>query len=880
MCPKRGLIMMNILVSLLQLILGLRYRIQVNGLDSIKKNDSRGILFIPNHPALIDPPIVFSSLFSRFRIRPLADENQVNIPIFRSLMKKIGCVTIPDMTLQGRHAKDGVMQAMTEVIDGLKGGDQFLFYPSGRVYRNQYESLRGNSGVAQILREVPDVRVVLVRTTGLWGSSFSRASGTKPSVFKDLGQKIWAVLSGFIFFMPKRDVAIELCEVDDLPGADDRLALNQYLEHFYNSNAPGNSHIPYFWWHGTHPQSRPEPIAHVNRGDVASISGETRSQIIEKISDLSGNSSFQDTDTLASDVGMDSLAVAELGVWVGQEFGHIVEDIEALNSVNDVFLAASGQLVSTRSDHDISAPQNWHQPEDSTLLLCADKACITGMFLAQALKNPSLPIMADLIGGVKRYRDILTGIFALVPVFKRMKETNIGLMLPAGVTCTIAYYSLLFAGKTPVMVNWTMGESNLNYCLEKVGVTQVVTAKALLTKLAVQGFKTEANPFSWLCLEDVGRDLSLREKLTAKVKSHTSISTLARARVQDVAAILFTSGSEARPKAVPLTHHNFIANVADVNNILGIRRDDVLVGMLPPFHSLGLTGTVILPMSLGMQVVYHANPTEAATLAKLIEEYKVTVLLGTPTFLSTILRSAEMDQLSSLRLAFTGAEKCPAHLYKAMAKRYPNTTLCEGYGVTECAPLISVNHPENPVAESIGKVLDSMEYVLVAPEAKDVAVAVGHTGMLLVRGKNVFTGYLHHEGNQPFINFADKQWYETGDLVREDEQGVLHFAGRLKRFIKLGGEMISLPAIESVLLGNLQFPEQDGVALAVEATSNDEAPELVLFMVFDTDRHHVNQAIREGGLSPLHNIRRVILVDEIPVLGTGKTDYQSLKKMI
>lgn len=872
--------MINILITLLRFILGLRYRIEVKGLDAIKKNDSRGILFIPNHPALLDPPIVFTSIFSRFKLRPLADENQVKNPILSTLMRKIRCVTIPDMTLQGRNSKDGVVQAMAEVVNGLKQGDQFLFYPSGRIYRTRYESLRGNSGVAQILREVPDVRVVLVRTTGMWGSSFSRASGEKPSLLKGLGKKVLAVLSGAVFFMPKRKVTIELNEVDDLPAAGDRLVLNKYLEQYYNKNAQANSFVPYFWWNGQEVQSRPEPVARLRSGDTTGISGETRTQVFAKITDLSGNNAFKETDTLASDVGMDSLAVTELGVWVEQEFGHAVEDIEALICVSDVLLAASGQLVSTRNDREISAPQIWHHSEDSTHLSCAKKDTITAMFLAQAEKNPSLPVMADLIGGVKTYRDIVTSIFALVPVFKTMKETNVGLMLPAGVTCTIAYYSLLFAGKTPVMVNWTMGESNLNYCLDKVGVTQVITAKALLTKLSNQGFKTESNPFSWVCLEDIGRKLSTFAKLSAKIKSYTSLSSLSNAKVQDIAAILFTSGSEARPKAVPLTHKNFIANVADVNTILGVRRDDVLVGMLPPFHSLGLTGTVILPMSLGLQVVYHANPTEAAVLAGIIQEYGVTVLMGTPTFLNGVLRGAEENQLSSLRLAFTGAEKCPPHLYEAMEKEYPNAILCEGYGVTECAPLISVNHPENPVQGSIGKVLDSMEYVLVDPESKNIEVGAGKKGMLLVRGENVFSGYLHHEGEQPFVEYAGKQWYETGDLVREEKENVLHFAGRLKRFIKLGGEMISLPAIESVLLEKLDFSAQDGVTLAVEAAGNDETPELVLFATFDTDRHNVNQALRAGGLSPLHNIRMVVLVDEIPVLGTGKTDYQSLKKML
>ncbi len=871
--------MINFLITLVRFILGLRYRITVKGLESIPQEDSRGTLILPNHPALIDPPIVFTSLFKRFKPRPLADESQVDKAVLRTIMQKIGCVTIPDMT-KGREGRDGVVQAMEEVIAGLKKGDSFLLYPSGRIYRERYESLRGNSGVAQILKEVPDVRVILVRTTGLWGSSFSRASGNKPSMAKDLLKKVLAILTAGIFFMPKRQVTLELQEATTLPDNNDRLLLNSFLENYYNQKAPANAYLPYFWWQGSQLEQRPEPTPLAQNGDTSTISKEIRAQVEAKITELSGNQTLREDATLSSDVGMDSLVIADLGVWLEQEFGHPVEDIEALITVKDVLLAATGRLVSTKNDLDLTTPKNWRQDRNNELLFCADNNRITDMFLHQARKNPSFPIMADLIGGVKTYRDMLTGIMALYPIWKRMKGDNIGLMLPAGVTCTIAYYSLLFAGKTPVMVNWTMGESNLNYCLQKVGVSEIITARALLTKLAGQGQHMENAPFTWHCLEDIGASLSLPAKIIAKIKSYTATQSLSRQKVPETAAILFTSGSEARPKAVPLSHENFIANVGDVNTILQLRNDDTLVGMLPPFHSLGLTGTVILPMSIGLQVVYHANPTETAILAELIEKYEVTVLLGTPTFLNGILHGAKKDQLTSLRLAFTGAEKCPEQLYANMEKQYPKTILCEGYGVTECAPLISVNHPDNPVAGSIGKVIDSMEYVLVDPDNKDKAVKKGEKGMLLVRGKNVFSGYLHHQGKQPFVPFQNKQWYETGDLVKEDERGILFFAGRLKRFIKLGGEMISLPAIEAVLLAHMTYPEGDGIPLAVEAGTDNETPELVLFSVSKTDRGEANQAIRAGGLSPLHNIRRVIQVDEIPVLGTGKTDYQSLIKLL
>ncbi len=160
-------------------------------------------------------------------------------------------------------------------------------------------------------------------------------------------------------------------------------------------------------------------------------------------------SSFKETDTLATDIGMDFLAATELTVWVEQEFGHVIEDIESLTLVSDILLAASWHLVSTSSDWDIIAPQTWKQPENETLRDCAEKSTLTDMFLAQAQKSPSLPVMVDPLSGVKTYRDILANIFALAPVFENIKDTNIGLMLPAGVTCTITYYILLFADKLP-----------------------------------------------------------------------------------------------------------------------------------------------------------------------------------------------------------------------------------------------------------------------------------------------------------------------------------------------------------------------------------------------------------------------------------------------
>jgi acyl-CoA synthetase (AMP-forming)/AMP-acid ligase II len=342
------------------------------------------------------------------------------------------------------------------------------------------------------------------------------------------------------------------------------------------------------------------------------------------------------------------------------------------------------------------------------------------------------------------------------------------------------------------------------------------------------------------------------------------------------------------PKAVPLSHQNLIANIRDVLNTVKLYETDRLVGFLPPFHSFGLTVTMLLPLLAGVQAVYSPNPTEADTLAKIIDAYGVTVLVGTPTFVGGIVRVATEKQLDSLRFAVTGAEKCSQQVYDMMAAKCKKAVILEGYGVTECSPIISINDENDPKPSSIGKLLPSLECLLLHPDTQRIAgpasatlkpLPLPATGVLLVRGPSVFAGYLNFTGNSPFVEIEGKQYYNTGDIVSIDQLDLMTFQGRLKRFAKLGGEMISLPAIESVLESAFPSESDKGPTLAVEATESDH-PELVLFTSREIDREEANNKIRAAGLSGLHSIRRVIKLDSIPLLGTGKTDYRALKEML
>jgi long-chain-fatty-acid--[acyl-carrier-protein] ligase len=372
--------------------------------------------------------------------------------------------------------------------------------------------------------------------------------------------------------------------------------------------------------------------------------------------------------------------------------------------------------------------------------------------------------------------------------------------------------------------------------------------------------------------------LSRAAKLRALLKSRLSWREL-RHPVPETAVVLFTSGSENLPKAVPLSHRNILTNLRDILQEYRFQPEERILGMLPPFHSFGLTCTMILPLVSGMKAVFHPVPTDGGVLARHIESYGATVMVGTPTFLNGIVRAARDHELKSLRLVITGAEKCPESLFATIGLRWPRMRVLEGYGITECSPIVSGNREQCPARGSVGKPLPSLAIAVVDLDGAR-RVDPGAIGMLLVRGPSVFGGYLAWEGEQPFVSFEGASWYRTGDLVREDGQGNLLFAGRLKRFVKLGGEMVSLPAVEEALLARFGLAGDEEVPLALEAMETESRVDLVLFTTRPIAREDANAAIREAGFSPIHNVRMVRNLDRIPLLGTGKTDYRTLKALL
>ncbi len=869
---KLQILLQNILSLLVRLVLALRYRVAIRGIDGIK-SDGRPILFLPNHPALIDPVIVTSQLWPRFHPRPLADEAQVDRLFVRRLARLLRVIVIPDLSLGGRERQQEVRAGINRVSEALRQGDNVLLYPAGRLMRGPREDLGANSAVAHIVHSVENVRIVTIRTTGLWGSSFSRANGI-PSLTSGMGRMLRALLAGGLFFMPRREVLIEVVEATNLPRRADKMTINRYLEDFYNAQPQPRVRVPLFWWQGR-ARREPEPVHAEKERDTSVVPDSVRSLVLAKIRELAGIDQVDDADHLARDLGMDSLVLVEFGVFLSEEFGVGADHLDGLQTVADCLLAASGIMPESSFVAIKPATRAWLQDLPEAGLSFGRGETIAASFLDQAARNPDQVIIADQHAGEKTYRQLILAILALLPAIRKMEGRRVGIMLPASVGAVISYLAVMFAGREPVLINWTTGSGQMRHCLELAGVKNVLTARAFISRLTEQGIDLDQQTVQWVLLEELAAGIGPLAKIWAALQSRLGWHCLRRARIAETAAILFTSGSEANPKGVPLSHANILANGRDVVRVLGLRQSDRLLGILPVFHSLGLAGTVIMPLCTGLRTVYWPNPTEGRHLARIIHAFKVSSLISTPTFLGTILHQAGEAEVTGLRLVFTGAEKCPAGLFGRLEQQAPQAILCEGYGVTECSPVVSVNDPENSVAETIGPLLPSMEAVLLHPETGEEA-APGQPGRLLVRGPNVFAGYLG-DAPSPFVRHAGKEWYDTGDLVVRRPDDILVFAGRLKRFVKIGGEMISLPAIEEVL----QQAFCEGAAepqLAVLARGEERA-ELILATLLDLDREQINQALRQGGLSPLYNIRRVIHVDGIPVLGTGKTDYRSLEAL-
>ncbi len=469
------------------------------------------------------------------------------------------------------------------------------------------------------------------------------------------------------------------------------------------------------------------------------------------------------------------------------------------------------------------------------------------------------------------YARALIGSLILAKKFKHFEEGYIGIMIPTSAGSFLSILGVLMAGKVPVMINYSTGAAdNSKYAQNKCGFKTIVTSRALLEKIdcpMVDGM---------ICIEDIMKKITTVDKLSAALKSKLPLKTITNSfpgkEPDDNIVILFTSGSEKEPKAVQLTHRNIGSNMMAAVERLRLTSDDVMMSILPLFHVFGQSVNFWLPMITGMTAVTYANPLDYKTIPDIIREQKTTVMAATPIFFSGYLRESKPGDFESLRVMIAGADKVPDSLREGSQNKH-GAVLLEGYGTTETSPVISANTHEANRPGSIGKPFPGVQVKITNMNTGE-ELSAGEEGKIFVKGDLVMKGY-YGDIEETSLRIKDG-WYDTGDMGMMDEDGYLWHRGRLKRFVKIGGEMISLVKTESVLEEIL--PEGIGCCV-VEVPDPRKGARLAAAVTGKVNDKEIIKKLA-GKLPAIAIPNQFILFEELPKMGSGKMDFRTITEMV
>ncbi len=468
-------------------------------------------------------------------------------------------------------------------------------------------------------------------------------------------------------------------------------------------------------------------------------------------------------------------------------------------------------------------------------------------------------------------------------------EKHVGVFLPPSVPAVVTNFALGLADRVTVNLNYTVSSAVLKQCCEVAELKHVITSRRFMEKVGLE-LSTPA-----VYLEDLKDKVSLMDKLlaaaNAKLRSaeglHRSLG-LSHKKESDPLTIIFTSGSTGVPKGVVLTCGNIDSNVQGIDEAIRLHEQDVILGILPFFHSFGFTVTLWSALCLPCAAVYHYSPLEARPIGKLAEQFKATVLLATPTFLRSYLRRIEPDQFKTLEVVVVGAEKMPIALAEDFEKRF-GVRPVEGYGTTELSPLVSVNIPPTRVGDrknsglkegTVGQTVTNVHARVVGFES-DEPMPVGEPGLLEISGRNVMQGYLKRPDLTADVMHG--QWYRTGDVATIDDEGFITITGRMSRFSKIGGEMVPHIQIEETMTEIVGANEDGTMRVAVTAIPDEKRGErlIVLYTSLPISKSELLQKMQLAGLPNLFlpSEDSFLEVAAVPVLGSGKLDLKGMRQV-
>jgi len=485
-------------------------------------------------------------------------------------------------------------------------------------------------------------------------------------------------------------------------------------------------------------------------------------------------------------------------------------------------------------------------------------------------------------------------------LFRKLLQKNgiddsqemVGILLPPSAGGVIANTSLSLLGKVTVNLNYTMTEDVLDFCIEQCHIKYVLTSRRFLEK---KPYQLNAK---FLYLEDLKEQIGTLQKITAALQTYLLPTWLLERMLKlttinpdNLFTIIFTSGSTGVPKGVMLTHHNVMSNMSGVDQAFHLTDKDVLLGVLPFFHSFGFTGTLWLPLVFDPEAVYHFNPLDARQIGKLCKKYGATITMTTPTFMRTYIKRCKEEELAEMDLTIVGAEKLPIQLAHAFQEKF-GVMPTEGYGTTELSPVGAANVPDHRSGSkeqsgyklgTVGRPFPGVVAKVVNPETRE-DLGIEKEGLLLMKGPNVMKGYLNMP--EKTAEVIQDGWYNTGDFAKIDAEGFIEITGRQSRFSKIGGEMVPHLKIEEALLevANHSNDDEDAPALlAVTAVPHETKGERIVVINRPLSKP-VAEILKELSQRGLPNLwlpsaDSFIEVEEVPVLGTGKLDLKAVKQI-
>ncbi len=509
-------------------------------------------------------------------------------------------------------------------------------------------------------------------------------------------------------------------------------------------------------------------------------------------------------------------------------------------------------------------------------------------FVKMARRNLRKTAVADSLSGSLSYFKTLVGSLVFARRLSKVLDNQemVGVLLPPSVGGVLANVGLMMLGRVPINLNYTANNETIASCAAQCGVTQVLTSRKLLERLPL------TVPGNTILMEDlkssitgVDRLVAIALALTCPVRLLDRILGAPLRHSDDIATIVFSSGSEGDPKGVMLTHRNLITNIDGTLEVFPNHGETCIVGFLPFFHSFGFMATLWLPLIHGVRGIYHANPLEPKVIGKLIQDYRGTLMIGTSTFLQGFIRRCEPEQLASLEFVVCGAEKLVPRVRLAFLERFGVEPL-EGYGTTECAPAVAANIPGcvspgffSPGTKhgTIGRPIPGVEVRVVDPDT-GVEQSPGQDGLLQAKGPNIMRGYLNRP--EKTAEVLRDGWYSTGDIARLDADGFITITDRLARFSKIAGEMVPHTKVEETLHSLLELTDQ---RLAVASVPDAQKGErlVVLHTLRPEELEQLLKALARSGMPNLWAPKpsAFYTIAELPVLGTGKMDIKTIKRM-